>query len=89
MNLSILSCSLKCYSTRRLVEAAKQRDHKVAVLNTQRIAIGLDHGEPSLNYHGKELIPPDAILPRIGTSITRYGTAVVRQFEQIDVYTPT
>lgn len=88
MKLSILSCSPKCYSSRRLVEAAKKRGHQVQVLNTLRLAIGLDQGDPDLYYHGKELPDTDAILPRIGTSITRYGTAVVRQFEQMDVYTP-
>lgn len=88
MKLSILSCSPKCYSTRRLVEAGRQRGHKIEVLNTLRLAIGLDHGDPDLYYHGKRLRTPDAVLPRIGTSITRYGTAVVRQFEQMDVFTP-
>ncbi len=88
MKLSILSCSPKCYSTRRLVEAGRQKGHRIEVLNTLRLAIGLDHGEPSLFYRGRELKVPDAILPRIGTSITRYGTAVVRQFEQMDIFTP-
>lgn len=88
MKLSILSCSPKCYSTRRLVEAGKKRGHKIEVLNTLRLAIGLDKGDPDLFLHGKPLRATDAILPRIGTSITRYGTAVVRQFEQMDVYTP-
>ena len=88
MKLSILSCSPKCYSSRRLIEAAKKRGHTVEVLNTLRLAIGLDQGDPDLFYHGKPLKDTDAILPRIGTSITRYGTAVVRQFEQMDVYTP-
>ncbi len=88
MKLSILSCATKCYSTRRLVEAARQRGHKVEVLNTLRLTIGLDHGKPDLHYRTKPLKPTDAILPRIGTSITRYGTAVVRQFEQMDVFTP-
>ncbi|MDX1679443.1 MAG: RimK family alpha-L-glutamate ligase [Akkermansiaceae bacterium] len=88
ISLSILSCSPKCYSTRRLVEAAKQRGHKVRVINTLRCAIGLDHGDPEMFYKGEELELPDAVLPRIGTSITRYGTAVVRQFEQMDVFTP-
>ena len=88
MKLSILSCSPKCYSTRRLVQAGRQRGHKIEVLNTLRLTIGLDHGTPDLYYHAKALKEPDAILPRIGTSITRYGTAVVRQFEQMDVFTP-
>ena len=88
MKLSILSCAPRCYSTRRLVEAGRQRGHKIEILNTLRLAIGLDHGKPDLYYRGRRLKAPDAILPRIGTSITRYGTAVVRQFEQMDVFTP-
>lgn len=88
MKLSILSRSPKCYSTRRLVEAGRRKGHRIEVLNTLRLTIGLDQGKPSLHYRGRELKAPDAILPRIGTSITRYGTAVVRQFEQMDVFTP-
>ncbi len=88
ISLGILSCSTKCYSTRRLFEAARQRGHKVEVINTLRCTIGLDHGDPEIYYKGHEIELPDAILPRIGTSITRYGTAVVRQFEQMDVFTP-
>ncbi|MCF7731512.1 MAG: RimK family alpha-L-glutamate ligase [Akkermansiaceae bacterium] len=88
MKLSILSCAPRCYSTRRLVEAGRQRGHKIEILNTLRLAIGLDQGNPDLYFRGKQLKTPDAILPRIGTSITRYGTAVVRQFEQMDVFTP-
>ena len=88
MNLSILSCAPKCYSTLRLIEAAKQRDYSVRVLNTTRLTLELAHGEPDLYYRGSQIDTPDAILPRIGTSLTRYGTAVVRQFEQMDIYTP-
>ena len=75
ISISILSCSPECYSTRRLIEAATQRGHKVEVINTLRCTIGLDHGEPEMYYKGEELDLPDAVLPRIGTSITRYGTA--------------
>ena len=88
MKLAILSTSLKCYSTQRFKQAAEQRGHTVKVLNTLRFSIGLDHNEPELYFRGKELSDYDAILPRIGASITYYGTAVVRQFEQMDVYTP-
>ncbi len=88
MKVSILSCSPRCYSTRRLVEAARQRGHRVKVLNTTRLSLDLSHGQPDLYYHDKSIPLPDAIIPRIGTSITRYGTSVVRQFEQMDAYTP-
>lgn len=65
-----------------------QRGHNVKVLNTLRFAIDLTADEPDLHYRGRQLSDYDAILPRIGNSITYFGTAVVRQFEQMDVYTP-
>ena len=86
MKLAILSCSLKAYSTRRLREAAEQRGHDVKVLNTLKFAIDLEEGQPDLFFRQKQLSHYDAVLPRIGASITYYGTAVVRQFEQMDVF---
>ncbi|MEW4490715.1 30S ribosomal protein S6--L-glutamate ligase [Thalassoglobus sp. JC818] len=86
MKLAILSCSPKCYSTRRLVEATRQRGHTVRVLNTLKFAIDLEEGEPELYYRSQQLEHYDAVLPRIGASITYFGTAVVRQFEQMDIY---
>ncbi len=86
MKLAILSCSPRCYSTRRLREAAVQRGHEVKVLNTLKFAIDLEEGEPDLYYRQKQLSHYDAVLPRVGASITYYGTAVVRQFEQMDVF---
>ncbi|OUT58780.1 Ribosomal protein S6 modification protein [Stieleria bergensis] len=86
MKLGILSCSPQCYSTRRLREAAEQRGHKVKVLNTLKFAIDLEEGEPDLFFRRKQLSHYDAVLPRIGASITYFGTAVVRQFEQMDVF---
>ncbi len=86
MKLGILSCSPRCYSTRRLREAAEHRGHKVKVLDTLKFVIDLQAGVPSLYYRQKELTPYDAVLPRIGASITYFGTAVVRQFEQMDVF---
>jgi len=88
MKLAILSAAPKCYSTMRLRQAAEQRGHTVKVLNTLRFSIGLDYADPDLFFRGKMLSDYDAILPRIGTSISYFGTAVVRQFEQQDVYTP-
>ena len=86
MKLGILSRSLKCYSTRRLREATQQRGHKVKVLDTLKFAIDLEQGQPDLFFRQKQLSHYDAVLPRIGASITYYGTAVVRQFEQMDVF---
>ncbi|KQO96604.1 30S ribosomal protein S6--L-glutamate ligase [Leifsonia sp. Leaf264] len=88
MKLAILSRAPQAYSTQRLRAAALQRGHQVKVLNTLRFAIDLSGSEPDLQYRGRRLSDYDAILPRIGSSITYFGTAVVRQFEQMDVYTP-
>lgn len=88
MKLAILSRAPQAYSTQRLRTAAQQRGHDVKVLNTLRFAIDLSDVEPDLQYRGRQLSDYDAVLPRIGASITYFGTAVVRQFEQMDVYTP-
>jgi ribosomal protein S6--L-glutamate ligase len=89
LKLGILSTAPKCYSTRRLKEAGLSRGHDVKVLNTLRFAMDLRHGEPTLFFRSRPLTDYDAIVPRIGASITYFGTAVVRQFEQMDVYTPS
>lgn len=86
MKLAILSRAPSAYSTRRLKEAALQRGHKVKVLNTLKFAIDLRKGIPDLYYRQKPLSSYDAVLPRVGTSITYFGTAVVRQFQQMDVF---
>ncbi|WP_136056320.1 RimK family alpha-L-glutamate ligase [Microbacterium sp. K24] len=88
MKIAVLSRAPQAYSTQRLRAAALQRGHNVKVLNTLRFAIDLTSDEPDLHYRGRQLSDYDAILPRIGNSITYFGTAVVRQFEQMDVYTP-
>lgn len=88
MKIAILSRAPQAYSTQRLRAAATQRGHEVKVLNTLRFAIDLAGEAPDLAYRGRRLSDYDAILPRIGASITYFGTAVVRQFEQMDVYTP-
>ena len=86
MKLAILSCAPKAYSTRRLKEAALQRGHEASVLNTLKFAIDLDRGSPDLYYRQEHLEHYDAVLPRIGASITYYGTAVVRQFQEMDIF---
>jgi ribosomal protein S6--L-glutamate ligase len=88
MKLGILSRAPRSYSTQRLKAAALERGHQAVVLNTLRFAIDLSRDEPDLQYRGKPLSDYDAVLPRIGASITFFGMAVVRQFEQMDVYTP-
>lgn len=87
MKLAVLSRNRNCYSTRRLREAALHRGHQVKVLDTLRFAIDLEKGEPDLYYRAVRLSHYDAVIPRIGASITYFGTAVVRQFEQMDVFT--
>lgn len=86
MKIAILSRSPKCYSTRRLKEAAIKRGHNALVLNTLQFSISVEPGNPSLHYRGKLLSTYDAVIPRIGASITFFGLAVVRQFEQMGVY---
>jgi ribosomal protein S6--L-glutamate ligase len=86
MKLAILSCSPRCYSTRRLREAAEHRGFKVKVLDTLKFAIDLKQAEPDLFFRQKSISDYDAVLPRIGASITYFGTAVVRQFEQMDIF---
>jgi ribosomal protein S6--L-glutamate ligase len=86
MKLAVLSRAPNAYSTRRFKEAALQRGHEVKVLNTLKFAIDLRKGVPDLHFRQKPLSHYDAVLPRIGTSVTYFGTAVVRQFQQMDVF---
>ncbi len=86
MKLAVLSRAPHAYSTRRFKEAALQRGHEVKVLNTLKFAIDLRKGVPDLHFRQKPLSHYDAVLPRIGTSVTYFGTAVVRQFQQMDVF---
>lgn len=88
MKLAILSRAPRSYSTRRLRLAAEERGHQVKVLDTTKFSIDVSAGFPELFFRSKLLSSYDAILPRIGASITYFGTAVVRQFEQMSVYTP-
>ncbi|MBL6689176.1 MAG: RimK family alpha-L-glutamate ligase [Pseudomonadales bacterium] len=86
MKLAILSRSLRAYSTRRFKEAALNRGHEAKVLDTLKFAIDLERGTPDLYFRQKHLSHYDAVLPRIGASITYFGTAVVRQFQEMDVF---
>ncbi len=87
MKIAILSRSPRAYSTRRLREACVRRGHQVKVLNTLRFSMLVEMGEPDLFYRSRRLSRYDAVIPRIGASITHFGTAVVRQFEQMGVFT--
>jgi ribosomal protein S6--L-glutamate ligase len=86
MKIAILSRKQELYSTRRLVEAAKARGHDVHVIDTLRCYMNITSQKPEIHYRGKELEGFDAIIPRIGASIAFYGTAVVRQFEMMGVF---
>ncbi len=86
MKVAILSRNANLYSTRRLVEASQERGHEVHVIDTLRCYMNMATHKPTIHYKGKALEGFDAIIPRIGASITFYGTAVVRQFEMMGVY---
>jgi ribosomal protein S6--L-glutamate ligase len=86
MKIAILSRKAELYSTGRLVEAAEKRGHEVEVINPLRCYMNITAHNPAVYYRGEELKNIDAIIPRIGASITFYGTAVVRQFEMMGVY---
>ena len=86
MRIAILSRNPKLYSTRRLKEAALARGHEARVLNTLSCSIEVAHGSPRLYYKHKKLSTYDAVIPRIGASITFFGTAILRQFEQMGVF---
>ncbi|RXR08736.1 30S ribosomal protein S6--L-glutamate ligase [Pseudoxanthomonas composti] len=88
MKLAILSRNSKLYSTRRLVEAGRARGMTVRVLDPLRCYMRIDNTGFALHYRGRPLSGFDAVIPRIGASITRYGTAVLRQFELMGAYTP-
>lgn len=87
MHIGILSQNQKLYSTRRLVQAAQQRGHQVSVIDHTRCYVVMEKDNPSIRYKGTELKDIDAVIPRIGASVTAYGTAIVRQFEQQGVFT--
>jgi len=86
MKFAILSRSPRCYSTKRLRVAAAEAGHRVKVLNTLHFSVSLEEATPDLYYGGKPIPHFDGVIPRIGASITYYGTAVVRQFEQMGVF---
>ena len=86
MKIGILSRKPELYSTNRLVEAAKEHGHEAKVINHLLCYMNITSHRPSVYYSGEELTGFDTIIPRIGASVTFYGTAVVRQFEMMGVY---
>ena len=87
MNIAILSRDPKLYSTKRLVEAGEKRGHNVRVLDHLKCNLVIEKKNPKIIYNGEELKDFQAVIPRIGASVTFYGTAVVRQFEMMNVFT--
>ena len=86
MKIALLSRNTKLYSTRRLVEAAKLRGHEIRTLDVLRCYMNIASHKPEIHYKGEVLEGFDAVIPRIGASVTFYGTAVLRQFEMTGVY---
>ena len=86
MKIAVLSRNPKLYSTGRLVEAARAKGHEVRVLDVLRCYMNITSARPSIHYKGEQLEEFDAVIPRIGASVTFYGTAVLRQFEMMGVY---
>ena len=86
MKIAILSRNKKLYSTKRLIEAGKERGHDMLVIDTLDCYMDITATKPAVWYRGKKLEGIDAVIPRIGASITNYGTSVIRQFEMMGVY---
>ena len=86
MRIAILSRNAKLYSTQRLKEAAEQRGHTVDIIDTMHCYMDITSSRPSVRYKGEPLPKYDAVIPRIGSSVTFYGTSVVRQFEMMGTF---
>jgi len=86
MKIAVLSRNKNLYSTRRLKEAGEALGHTVDIIDTLHCYMDITKNRPAVRYHGKELPLYDAVIPRIGASITFYGTAVVRQFEMMGAF---
>ena len=86
MKIALLSRNKKLYSSRRLVEAAEERGHEIHVIDVLRCYMNIASHKPTIHYRGEQLDGFDAVIPRIGASVTFYGTSVLRQFEMGGVY---
>ncbi len=86
MKIAMLARNPRLYSHRRIVEAAEARGHEIDVIDTLRVYMNITSHRPELRYKGEILTGYDAVIPRIGASITWYGLAVLRQFEMLGVY---
>lgn len=86
MNIGILSTNRNLYSTRRLIEAGEERGHEMRVINHKRCYMNITSHKPSVHFKGDKIEGLDAVIPRIGASVSFYGTSVLRQFEMMGVY---
>jgi ribosomal protein S6--L-glutamate ligase len=86
MKIAVLSRNPGIYSTRRLIEAGQARGHEMVVLDHSKCVVVVEKDNPKVYHKGEEVIGVDAIIPRIGASVTFYGAAVIRQFEQMKVF---
>jgi len=86
LKIAILSRNKKLYSTRRLIEACQERGHEPIVLDVLRCYMDIESSKPDVHYKGEEVPDVDAVIPRIGASVTFYGTAVLRQFEMMGAF---
>ena len=86
MKIALLARNPDLYSHRRMVEAAEARGHQVDVINTLLVYMNITSHRPELRYKGEKLLGYDAVIPRIGASVTFYGLAVLRQFEMMGVW---
>ncbi len=86
MKIALMARNAKLYSHQRLIESAKERGHEIEVVDTLKVYINVASHRPDLRYRGEKLEGFDAVIPRIGASVTFFGTAVLRQFEMMGVY---
>jgi ribosomal protein S6--L-glutamate ligase len=89
MKIVILSQDASLYSTRRIIEAGEKKGHEMLVVNHTKCDLVIEKKKPAIIYNGEEITNVDAVIPRIGASVTFFGTAVVRQFEMMKVFTAT
>jgi ribosomal protein S6--L-glutamate ligase len=87
MKIAILSRNPNLYSTRRLVEVGKNHGHEMVIIDHQKCVLVIEKGRPHIYYKGQEISGINAVIPRIGASVTFYGAAVVRQFEMMKIFT--
>ncbi|MGD8809806.1 MAG: 30S ribosomal protein S6--L-glutamate ligase, partial [Gammaproteobacteria bacterium] len=86
MKIAMMARNANLYSHKRLVEAAEERGHHIDVIDTLKVYMNITSQRPDLRYKGERLTGYDAVIPRIGASVTSYGLAVLRQFEMMGVW---